>query len=1102
MFEHEVIKVSYGQTIRNKGGELTGIPNGSPLSMRTLKDVLEWQATLRGGEKKSFGGIYPLEDNVKRVKDECDLTYKSAHVMFFDIDALPDEDTKKKVFMCFDELTKRIPCLYAMCFSNSGNIHAFMYMQERYDMEEFWFMEAAWLCRLCRNIEDICGITLYPGAQRKSDKDSISKAYGCDYEALPHNLDLHNANMFQQIYLAVSPWPEMGYHVNDNCKGVTLTEEEVIKELEYYHYTSVIQKCIEYYHPHEDDIISKKVKSTGFKVSESNIPTKFHVDGEIDHDMRWKMRNMLVYSLGIERGDKVFKEILVSYDEMRKRTGMERKRGVMEMFKIANGGQQKVLVDRYGKVKCDYETREMMKKLGFGFDETTKEDPYINSISSSASKRMLGKNDYLDSRLDYIMEEIENNQVVSIKCVTGAGKTELVKAISHLKNVAIATPYTGMVPSIYGKKQNGSPYEPVDHMILYDDSGLEEEVKSRNCSIEEWMEVGGSVVAVWDQCVRMFSKFLKDNYIIIVDESHTLCGGTSYRSKAIDFCILLDKFIKEGGKVVFVSATPTVEDMEFPGVNIKHIDFDKVNRKRKVDIYYNILNKYKDKSDSEESKLRRGTAEWRMLGDIVRNYYNKAFTYMFVVSDLYNNIIAERLKAKGIPFHQLNNSLAEFDKEVREDMKNVLDGGVKGNLAPGIYICTCFIENGFNINNEEGSAIILMDYKLGKCSYARIVQTIGRFRKLKNVSAKVYLEGLTSEERDDGRKVNNTVRASLNAVEKQMKAVGISNVGLEVDYDEDLLRGMGKRTVLNGTFQIGEEEGEEAEKRKKEMEESGLYRMDGFLFTRKAYEEYIRDKYEKEHGRPEVLKRDLEANNIEVELHDMINEDIENIISRPKRVVKKEMEKKAWEMIVGREEYDDDYMCLRYPNELKVLYDRLCRLYGKDVIVAFSERLLEETPENNRSTILKNLEDNLPWSYHDDEWCENQKKMMNDMIKRFLTNAKDVNDKDGVYYDVSLICKEIKADIKKRLEWRKKYGEIKNVEKDVSRVISIMDEDICLANEKRSKAHSVPHKEHKKKLLKVVSDGFVGTTDEVMDHLKKNRDTITRWKRDGKIIMV
>lgn len=1087
MFDHNIIKVSHGQTIRNKSGELTGIPNGSPLSIRVLKDVLDEQSTLRGGEKKSFGGIYPLEDILKRAKDECDLTYKSSHAMFFDIDELPDVETKKKVFNSFPELVKRIPCLYAMCFSHKGNIHAFMYIQDNYDYEEYWVMEAAWLCRLCRCIEEVSGVRLFPGATQNIDKNEISKAYGKPYEEIPHNLDLHNANMFQQIYLAASPWPEMGYQINEDCQGVTLSEKEIIEELEYYHYISVIHKCNEYYHPHEEDVISKKVKSTGFKVNLS-VPTKIKVEGEIDHDMRWKMRNMLVYSLGFERGDRLFKEILLSYDDMRKRTGMERKRGVDEMFRIANGGKKKVLVDRYGKVKCDYETREMMKKLGFSFEESSNEDPYIKSISSNVSKSMLGKDDYLDSRLDYILDEIENNQVVSIKCITGAGKTELVKAISHRKNVAIATPYTGMVSTIYGTKQKGSPYEPVDNIVLYDQSSLQDDVKSKVVSIEDWLIDGGSVAAVWDQCVRMFSKMIKDNYILIVDESHTLCNGTSYRARAIDFCILVDKFIKDGGKVVFVTATPTVEDKEFPGVKFKCLGFDKVNRRRKVDIYYNILNKRKNskkKEDGEdEYELHRGTAEWRMLGDVVRNYYNHAFTYMFVVSDLYNNIIAEKLKAKGIPFHHLNNSLSEYDKEVKNDMKQVLDEGIKGTLPPGIYLCTCFIENGFNINNIKGSAIILMDYKVGKCSYARIVQTIGRFRKLKNVAAKVYLEGLTDKIRTDGKNVKDSMKVGLNAAEKQLKAESIANTGLEIDYDEDLLRGKSFEVT------IGVEN---------EMVGVGTYEVDGFEFTRKAYEEYIRDKFEEVHGQPQTLKKDLEANNIEVELHNMIDEEVENVFSRPKRIVKKEMEAKAWEMLMGREKYDDDYMNLRYPNELRVLYDRLCKEYSKDIIVTFSEKLLEETPENNRSTILKNLEDNLPWSYHNDVWCEEQKHIMEGLIKRMLAKAKDINEKDGVYYDVSLICKEIKAAVKKRLEWRKKYGEVRDASIDIPRIISIMDEDIALSISRRSDSHSV---EHKKKKLKVVADGFIGTREEVAKHIGKNVDTVTRWRKNGDIVYV
>lgn len=57
--------------------------------------------------------------------------------------------------------------------------------------------------------------------------------------------------------------------------------------------------------------------------------------------------------------------------------------------------------------------------------------------------------------------------------------------------------------------------------------------------------------------------------------------------------------------------------------------------------------------------------------------------------------------------------------------------------------------------------------------------------------------------------------------------------------------------------------------------------------------------------------------------------------------------------------------------------------------------------------------------------------------------------------------------------------------------------------EKRSRAHSIkhkPHKQHKTKKLMLLEDGFIGDSKEMAEHIGKNINTVTAWKRKGKII--
>ena len=180
-------------------------------------------------------------------------------------------------------------------------------------------------------------------------------------------------------------------------------------------------------------------------------------------------------------------------------------------------------------------------------------------------------------------------------------------------------------------------------------------------------------------------------------------------------------------------------------------------------------------------------------------------------------------------------------------------------------------------------------------------------------------------------------------------------------------------------------------------------------------------------------------------------------------------------------------------------YYRNCESLWRKLVWDFSMRadVVRDILKNKKgdklaSTILEDLYFKCRVNSYSNDEFERMTKEVEGWIKQYSNELGPV------------VTKQLKKDLSRMRKWREHYGE-DNVNGDMMRMCEVLRCDLFDEMEQRhenaSKAHSVKHKPHKKKLYRC-EDSFEGTIEEVAKHTGKGVSTIKRYISNGTIVKV
>ena len=765
----------------------------------------------------------------------------------------------------------------------------------------------------------------------------------------------------------------------------------------------------------EDYLSHSKVK--GWVLSDG-----FNVSPEDTNYVRWWQiwRNMFHY-FGYDNAKIEFEKYCRVVDKVSLENGWDHYHTWDHMFHNAIGGDR-------ANSQIDWNPNiNMLRGIGYSIEETVEDDKITLREYFENQVEAIPEGSFMLDYKDKILSFWKDHPRMMMVAGTGNGKTILIKWISHTRKCLVIVPYNDML-SIY--KCNDKHKVTGDIIV----KGVTNILSSEDPEGINEFDGSKSACIIWDQLKRIEGKI--SDYDIIVDECHvegkssTFRGSSSYLNKFLHRCI------DRGQNVMFVTATPTLEQEEYDLRDSDIIKFDRQgSRQRSVEICYGMLDEYpEDKKEESEPKITPGKALQRIVGDVSLNNKTGWYKYILIWSDDYNMILTDTLISKGIPVHQVSKRAAKYSKVVRDEMNRLKE---TETLLPGIYTFTQLTENGFNFNNDDGSAKIIIQVKRKDFSAAKIIQIIGRLRNMKYVSVKVYIEN----ERDP----------ELTPEEKYIRANMLEEDNIQL-HNNPLYK-----------------------------DENVVRKVDDI------------EKYEEIHGTPEKLKEDLElylsGGRFRVSLHDMSGETRLKRGSR-KNKVKVEQENETWENMKNPEWFPESIHGKELYWQAKSLFDE----YGENSIRTWVELLKTKSKSDKMiSTCLTELRKNIPWLNED--FKEEQVVMFNERI-----NSKEEITISGKTYEIPYKLKQVMIkELQEHLRWTERYEGCVTVDDCIEYDKSTLFEELEVKKVRLKNTHSKPRT---KKLLMVVADGFVGTTEDVMEHIGKNRDTVTRWKKNGKIINI
>ena len=504
--------------------------------------------------------------------------------------------------------------------------------------------------------------------------------------------DDHNSKFSQMLYLSHNP-----LIINKHLLPVTITKELKKQIIEY-----VSEDLgLDYFKPkvkHErratptvkytlNEKGSKKEYNGSKPIIDSSFPPLFSSAKFklTGWELRWRICSVLHYMFG---WDKAQEMILEHYGNPE------------DFFSSYSPNYEKILKyvgDPFWKMVEEYLRSE------FGIDKE------FDDIKAEGVKVV----NYVCDDIDNIIEVIKNEDRICIDAATGTGKTTLINTLVERCRKGKGGQY-----DIMGGNDGGLNYKLFITTPFVALNELYVNVEVYTAERGDAFDFGDSCVMVWDQALKYMNNLPKD-YIIVVDESHVLFLARLYRRSAIKFY----NFLKTTpNKVVCLTATP---EGEVEGLGLKVFKYQK---DRPANVFVESI--------KVESKV-----DGRMYIDIMNEMRDKNYDTICV----FDNKGLKRMYGTLFDDNYID-EVGYFRSDTRKktDFVELCDTEL---LEKKINLCTCVAYNGFNFNNE-GKILILMRFEEGVTPYSEIIQAIGRFRKAKNITVKLYIPKMVSREPD------------------------------------------------------------------------------------------------------------------------------------------------------------------------------------------------------------------------------------------------------------------------------------------------------------------------------------------------------------------
>lgn len=957
--------ISYCNLGLKKDGKPQRPWDNCPLERRELKEVWLAQNTMNpDAPKGTTGEMFSFDwDKLYSIDEARTNSMTDAGILFMDLDWKDETEESIRladfIYDHIDEINDAINRPILCASRTVHGIHAIFMCGDRLNATE----------HENKTVECIATFA-----------HMVDKLYGIDIRKA---IDPSSVSLKQRFYLRGNQKP---VYWNDVCFPFFTLDASQVKVLKG-KFPDLFKKYRDAPAPKENEV-DVDIKNVSFS-------GKFTITHDFGAAARWRVASGLrrIYGDDIARRMfDIFCDELVKWREMNGITGTP-----ANVMKNNNWGGR-------GTNKLASIDVILMHDIGVDIDSEIKSD----AIEVSNKNKVLQPEEYMADRIDEVLGFWDTNPLCMLVGVTGIGKTELIKLISHHRRTLVLVPYNDML----GIYKNSKPIKGVSEVYSSDD--IKEFVGKK------------SVCVIWDQLKKIFDYVKDNNFNIIVDESHLLYAST-WRDSATDVIGMLQELIKGGSKVMFISATPTLEHDMFGIPKDATLTYEKAGgKKRTIEVLYGMTN-----------VSGKGTADWRIKGDVRRSFKQGLYDCICVWTDEYNHRLSDHWRDLGLPVIQIHKEKSKYDRKVAGDIKTLKEDELI--LPNNIYVFTKLTENGFNFNTKNKKdekdtskdVLVIIQVKKGSFDYSKIVQIVGRFRDANFVYVKVYVEPEPDHE--------------LTIDEKHEKAI------LSTKYES-----------ING---------------------DDHYTREDVVTNEKIYE-----KYSMEHGSVEGLIKDLEeylgGGKFVIHTTDLSNSEA---FMRINGEVKKREEQMVYENRIRKG--DLGMHGSFYGDKLVAKFRELVSLYGYQRVMLIVDKLLEVAKKKsgetkNVSTVIDEVMRYLPWVINDDQWVENRKNEVNAVCATLKSKA---------------LIKNLHDDLSNALRWRDKYGRLEDWNSWINNMSVACDLDIIEMAEQYSKSHSVKHKEHKKKMYRC-QDGFEGTKDEISSHLKKSLSTVERYISKGLII--
>lgn len=290
---------------------------------------------------------------------------------------------------------------------------------------------------------------------------------------------------------------------------------------------------------------------------------------------------------------------------------------------------------------------------------------------TATSGIVIPKDGWLCDYMDTIEKELETNRRIEVVSPTGTGKTVLITEYAKNHKTLIIVPFNSQLVN-YGCDWI--------NIISKENKGFDLE---------------RSNVAVYDQAIKHFG-LLGDDWDVIVDECHLLWCDRSWRESATDVVNRINDL--EKNKVILLTATNTIEDSLF---NVeKTLTFTK-------------------ERNTVEVKWMDVTTPYTTIEKLITD---KKRTCVF--SDRY----AKRLASNQSLRMGWGNVVLCHSESKSKGYQRILENQM---LDARLTVSTKILYSGNNFNNEDPIRLIIQID--GNYDYSYIVQSVGRFRKCKDL---------------------------------------------------------------------------------------------------------------------------------------------------------------------------------------------------------------------------------------------------------------------------------------------------------------------------------------------------------------------------------